>query len=114
MVVDVFIPCFIDQFYPETGFNMIKLLEKLDVEVHYNPKQTCCGQMAFNSGFREEATDLGVKFIQDFNNGRPVVGLSASCLGYIKKTTSKNCFITLLGTLKTENSGQIFGRLLTF
>ncbi|MBP7839738.1 MAG: (Fe-S)-binding protein, partial [Bacteroidales bacterium] len=52
MVVDVFIPCFIDQFYPETGFNMIKLLEKLDVEVHYNPKQTCCGQMAFNSGFR--------------------------------------------------------------
>jgi len=89
MVVDVFIPCFIDQFYPETGFNMIKLLEKLDVEVHYNPKQTCCGQMAFNSGFREEATDLGVKFIQDFNNGRPVVGLSASCLGYIKNHFEK-------------------------
>lgn len=89
MEVDIFIPCFIDQVYPATGFNMVKVLEKLDVKVHYNPEQTCCGQMAFNSGFWEEAKTLGIKFIRDFNTGRPVVGLSASCLGYVKNYFEK-------------------------
>ncbi|MBE0637955.1 MAG: (Fe-S)-binding protein [Bacteroidales bacterium] len=89
MEVDIFIPCFIDQLYPETGFNMVKVLEKLGVKVHYNPNQTCCGQMAFNSGFWDEARELGVKFIQDFNTGRPVVGLSASCLGYVQNYFEK-------------------------
>ncbi len=51
MTVDIFIPCFIDQLFPETGMNMVKILEKLGVEVNYNDNQTCCGQMAFNSGF---------------------------------------------------------------
>lgn len=84
MTIDIFIPCFIDQFYPDTGFNMIRILEKLGHEVHYNPEQTCCGQMAFNSGFWEEAKAIGKKFIRDFPNNRPVVGPSASCTGYVK------------------------------
>lgn len=84
MEVDIFIPCFIDQVYPETGFNMVKLLEKAGVKVHYNPNQTCCGQMAFNSGFWDEAKKLGEKFIGDFSNGRMIVGPSASCIGYVK------------------------------
>lgn len=82
--VDIFIPCFIDQVYPETGFNMVKVLEKSGVKVHYNPKQTCCGQMAFNSGFWEDAKKLGEKFIKDFDNGRMIVGPSASCIGYVR------------------------------
>jgi L-lactate dehydrogenase complex protein LldE len=84
MTVDIFIPCFIDQFYPETGMNMVKVLRKAGVKVHYNPEQTCCGQMAFNSGFREEAQTLGTKFLKDFNNDRPIVGPSASCTGYVR------------------------------
>ncbi len=84
MEVDLFIPCFIDQVYPETGFNMIKVLERAGVTVHYNPKQTCCGQMAFNSGFWDEAKKLGEKFLSDFNKNRPIVGPSASCIGYVK------------------------------
>ena len=84
MEVDIFIPCFIDQVYPETGFNMVKVLEKAGVKVHYNTNQTCCGQMAFNSGFWDEAKKLGQKFIEDFSRGRPVVGPSASCIGYVK------------------------------
>ncbi len=84
MEVDIFIPCFIDQLYPQTGFNMVKLLEKAGVRVHYNPDQTCCGQIAFNSGFWDEAKKLGEKFIGDFNNGRIVVGPSASCIGFVK------------------------------
>lgn len=84
MEVDIFIPCFIDQVYPQTGFNMIKVLEKAGVKVHYNTNQTCCGQMAFNSGFWDDAKKLGEKFIKDFNNDRLIVGPSASCIGYVR------------------------------
>jgi len=84
MTVDIFIPCFVDQLYPETGFNMVKILEKLGAEVHYNNQQTCCGQMAFNSGFWEEAKAVGEKFIRDFSNNRYIVGPSASCAGFVR------------------------------
>ncbi len=84
MTIDAFIPCFIDQFYPDTGFNMVRILRKLGHEVHYNGNQTCCGQMAFNSGFWEEAKAIGEKFIRDFPHNRPVVGPTASCTGYVK------------------------------
>ncbi len=89
MKVDAFIPCFIDQVFPDTGFNMIKLLQKLGVEVHYNPNQSCCGQMAFNSGFWDEAKTMGEKFIKDFPHNRPVVSPSASCSGMVKNNYSK-------------------------
>ncbi len=84
MVVDIFIPCFIDQVYPETGMNMVKVLEHLDVGVHYNTEQTCCGQMAFNSGYWNEAKAIGEKFIKEFSNNRYIVCPSASCVGMVK------------------------------
>lgn len=84
MVVDLFIPCYIDQLYPNTGWNVVKLLEKTGVEVNYNPKQTCCGQPTFNSGFWNESKKLATKFINDFPNDRPIVVPSASCAGYVK------------------------------
>ncbi len=84
MIVDIFIPCFIDQLYPQTGFNMIKILEKLGMEVNYNTEQTCCGQMAFNAGFWDEAKVMGEKFIKDFPNNRPVIGPTASCVGMVR------------------------------
>ncbi len=84
MTIDAFIPCFIDQFYPETGFNMVRIFEKLGHVVHYNTNQTCCGQVAFNSGFREDAKAIGEKFIRDFPENRPVVGPTASCTAYVR------------------------------
>ncbi len=84
MHIDIFIPCFIDQFFPQTGMNMLRILEKLGQKVHYNPNQTCCGQIAFNSGFWEEAKAVGEKFIKDFSNNRPVVSPSASCVGMVR------------------------------
>jgi L-lactate dehydrogenase complex protein LldE len=84
MIVDIFIPCFIDQLYPQTAFNMIKVLEKLDVSVNYNPEQTCCGQVAFNSGFWDHAKCVADKFIRDFSNDRYVVAPSASCVGMVR------------------------------
>jgi len=84
MVVDIFIPCLTDQLYPQTGFNMVKILEKLNVGVHYNAEQTCCGQTVFVNGHWDEAKEMGEKFIKDFPNNRPVVAPSASCVGYVR------------------------------
>jgi L-lactate dehydrogenase complex protein LldE len=90
MNTGLFIPCFIDQLYPDTGFSMLtvlnraKELSKSQMQFEYNPEQTCCGQLAFNAGFRDEAKHLGEKFIRDFRQYDYVVGPSASCIGMVK------------------------------
>lgn len=108
MIVDIFIPCFIDQIYPDTGFNMVKILEKCNVQVHYNTQQTCCGQMAFNSGFWEEAKTIGGKFIRDFPHNRPVVSPSASCVGYVRNYYQKLFHNTALHNEYKQLVGNIY------
>ncbi len=85
MIVDLFVPCLIDQFYPHVAANTIKVLERAGVEVNYNPEQTCCGRFAYNAGFIEDAKMLGDKFLDDFQEDRPVVAPTAACVYYIKK-----------------------------
>lgn len=133
MLVDIFIPCFIDQIYPQTGMNMIKILEKLGVDVHYNGNQTCCGQMAFNSGFWDEAKEMGEKFIKDFPNDRPIISPSASCAGMVRnyypwlfhntalhyeyKQLKKNLYEFsefVVNFLKVENTGAEFNHIVTY
>jgi len=89
MKVQIFIPCFVDQLYPQTAFNMVKVLEKAGCEVSYNTNQTCCGQPAFNAGFLDETRSVCNKFIQDFDNADYVVAPSASCVGFIRNYYSK-------------------------
>jgi len=89
MNVQIFIPCFIDQLYPETGFNMVKVLEKAGCSVSYNTDQTCCGQPAFNAGFWGEAKDVCKKFIKDFSGKEYIVSPSASCVGFVKNYYQK-------------------------
>ena len=84
MKVQLFIPCFVDQLYPQTAFNMIRVLEKAGCDVVYNPSQTCCGQPAFNAGFWDDARDVCKKFLKDFRDDLPIVTPSASCAGFIK------------------------------
>ena len=84
MQVDVFIPCFIDQFYPETAESFVKVLEKAGCKVNYNPEQTCCGQPAFNSGYWKEARTVATKFLNDFEKADIIVAPSASCTAFIK------------------------------
>lgn len=84
MKVELFIPCFVDQVYPETAFSTLKLLQKAGCEVIYNPKQTCCGQPAYNAGFWDEAKKVGLKFLDDFSEDHYIVSPSASCTGMIK------------------------------
>jgi len=84
MEVDLFIPCFIDQLYPKTAWNTLRVLERAGCKVHYNPEQTCCGQPAYNSGYFDEARTLAVKFLKDFRGKRPIVSPGASCSGYVR------------------------------
>jgi L-lactate dehydrogenase complex protein LldE len=84
MNVELFIPCFIDQLYPKTAFNTIKVLEKAGCKVTYNANQTCCGQPAFNAGFWDEAKAIGSKFLNDFSETSYIVSPSASCTGMVK------------------------------
>ena len=89
MRVQLFIPCFVDQLYTETAFNMVKVLEKATCEVHYNTSQTCCGQPAFNAGFWNEARDVASKFLKDFDTTDYIVAPSASCVGFVKNYYGK-------------------------
>lgn len=84
MKIQLFIPCFVDQLYPQTAFNMVKVLEKAGCEVHYNTNQTCCGQPAFNAGFWNEAKDVCNKFLKDFDTADYIVAPSASCVGFVR------------------------------
>jgi L-lactate dehydrogenase complex protein LldE len=84
MDVQIFIPCFMDQLYPNTALNMVKVLQKLGCAVHYNTNQTCCGQPAYNAGFRNEAKEVCTKFLKDFDGADIIVTPSASCAGFIK------------------------------
>lgn len=85
--VDLFIPCFIDQLYPDTGMNTVKVLERLGCKVRYNPAQTCCGQPAYNAGYVEECRTVATKFLDDFGSADEatyIVGPTASCVGMVR------------------------------
>ena len=89
MRVQLFIPCFVDQLFPQTAFNCIKILEKAGCTVSYNSSQTCCGQPAFNAGFWDEAKSICLKFLTDFNAEDYIVAPSASCVGFVRNYYKK-------------------------
>lgn len=89
MEVQLFIPCFVDQLYPETAFNMVKVLEKAGCTVIYNTNQTCCGQPAFNAGFWDESKSVCSKFLKDFSGSAYIVSPSASCVGFVRNYYGK-------------------------
>lgn len=111
MEVDLFIPCFIDQFYPETAENIELILEKAGCTVYYNPEQTCCGQPAFNSGYWKEARKVAQKFLNDFSGDRLIVSPSASCAGFVKNYYQK---LFANDEKQLENSRSLSARIVEF
>jgi L-lactate dehydrogenase complex protein LldE len=89
MNVQLFIPCFVDQLYPQTAFNTVKVLQKAGCTVTYNERQTCCGQPAFNAGFWNESKGVCSKFLDDFNPDDVIVAPSASCVGFVRNYIKK-------------------------
>jgi L-lactate dehydrogenase complex protein LldE len=82
--ISLFIPCFVDQYYPNAGIGMVKILEKLGHTVDYPESQTCCGQPAFNSGYWPEARSVAETMLDAFRDAEVVVGVSGSCGAMLK------------------------------
>lgn len=85
MTVGLFIPCYVDQFYPNAAIATLQLLEKLGVDVVYPKKQTCCGQPMANSGFSHLTGGCDELFTEIFADFDYVVIPSGSCTLHVKE-----------------------------
>ena len=84
MKISLFIPCFVDQFYPQVGMSIVRVLERLGHTVDYPEAQTCCGQPAFNSGYWDEARAVAERQMRVFRDAETVVIASGSCGAMVK------------------------------
>lgn len=84
MRASLFITCYNDTLFPETGRAVVRLLERLGVELDFHPRQTCCGQMHANTGFRSEAFSLAKRFVELYGDVPCVVIPSSSCVAMIR------------------------------
>lgn len=84
MTVGLFIPCYVNQFYPNAAKATLELLQKLGVDVVYPPRQTCCGQPMANSGFEHLSQGCNDLFIENFSGFDYIVAPSASCILHVK------------------------------
>jgi L-lactate dehydrogenase complex protein LldE len=82
--VALFITCLGDQFFPVVGECVVAVLRRLGVEVTFNPAQTCCGQPAFNTGYRREAQEVAARVLDQFENAEYVVAPSGSCTTMVR------------------------------
>ena len=83
MKVSLFITCLADVFYPSVGKDTVEILERLNCEVVFPEKQTCCGQPAYNSGYHKETKEVAKHMIQVFKESDYVVSPSGSCVTMI-------------------------------
>ncbi len=83
MNISLFITCYNDTLFPETGKAVVSVLERLGHTIHFPMDQTCCGQMHYNTGYQEETIPLVERFVDQFEEAEAVVIPSASCTGMI-------------------------------
>lgn len=84
MQVALFIACFNDTLFPQTGQAVVRLLERLGHEVVFPMEQTCCGQMHYNTGYQREAVPLVQRFVHVFSPYTAIVAPSASCVAMVR------------------------------
>jgi L-lactate dehydrogenase complex protein LldE len=77
--ISIFVTCVVDQLFPHIGMAMVEVLERLGYEVEFPEAQTCCGQPAFNSGYRDEARQVAEHFLDVFEGAEYIVVPSGSC-----------------------------------
>ncbi len=85
MKVGFFVPCYIDQFYPQVAVATLQLLEKLGCEVCYPLNQTCCGQPMANSGCEKDSIKTAKLFVENFREYDYIVGPAPSCVGFVRE-----------------------------
>ena len=84
MRVALFVPCYIDQFYPQVAIATLQLLERLGVDVTYPEDQTCCGQPMANAGFEHTTSETSELFTKNFLDSDYIVSPPGSCTLHIK------------------------------
>jgi L-lactate dehydrogenase complex protein LldE len=132
--VAFFVTCLCDQFFPQVGECAVQVLRRLGVEVTFHPAQTCCGQPAFNTGYRQEAREVAARVLDLYQNDEYVVAPSGSCASMIRvfypelfahdperlrqAEDLKNRFFEfsefLVKVLKVEDVGASFARRVTY
>ena len=103
MDVALFVPCYVDQFYPRVGLAAAEVLERHGVRVVFPEDQTCCGQPMSNAGSLDDARPLAEKFLRVFAAYRYVVCPSGSCTSMVR-----NHYGPLLGSRAAELQGKVF------
>ena len=83
MKVSLFVTCLVDQLFPQVGLSTVKVLKKCGVAVDFDPRQTCCGQPAFNGGDWDASRKVVRHTVRTFRGERPVVVPSGSCAAMI-------------------------------
>jgi len=127
MRVSLFITCLADMFFPNTGEAVVRLLKRHGAQVDFPPEQTCCGQPAFNGGFRDEARQMARQWVKAFRNSEYVVTPSGSCAAMVrnyypellpesKEIASRTYEFTqfMVDVLKVEDVGAEFKARATF
>ena len=135
MKVTFFVTCLVDQLFPNIGVSAVKVLRGAGCQVTFDDRQTCCGQPAFNTGYRSEARKFAKRFIEMFeeSDAEAIVSPSGSCVAMVKhfrdlfpddqewrcraetigdKTHEFTSF--LVNVLKIENLDSIFSGRITW
>lgn len=84
MKVSIFMPCIIDQLFPETGKNLCFLMDRFQIKYDFNPSVTCCGQLLYKTGYTRKAKELAKKLMLAFIDSRYVVSPSLSCVNMLR------------------------------
>ncbi len=85
MRIALFVTCFNDTLFPDTGRAVVELLERLDHEVVFPEAETCCGQIHGNTGYEEHGRALVERWARVFEGFEVVVSPSASCVGFVRE-----------------------------
>jgi L-lactate dehydrogenase complex protein LldE len=119
--VSLFVTCFNDTLFPQTGRAVVRLLERLGCEVDFPLEQTCCGQMHMNSGYAREGAALARRFGRVFAGAQVVVTPSASCAGMLRHQLADaerppvyELSEFLVDFLRVEDVGAYFPHRVTF
>jgi L-lactate dehydrogenase complex protein LldE len=115
--VFLFVTCFNDTLFPQTGRAVVRLLERLGCEVDFPLDQTCCGQMHMNSGYVREGLALARRFARVFEKAETVVTPSASCAAMLRKHVDAPVYELsefLVDSLGVEDVGAHFPHRVTF
>ena len=113
MKISLFITCYNDALFPETGKAVVAVLERLGHTVEFRPAQTCCGQMHYNTGYAADALPLMRRMVEVYRDSGPVCVPSASCVAMMRDHYPKLAAASGDGSLQAEVE-DFLGRVFEF